>query len=79
MSTSFKHSDQSLCVEKSALEIKICELSLELVPLRELPITFIVENNGDNDERFGVWANGVLTETPSKNLFVGKKFILLED
>jgi hypothetical protein len=40
---------------------------------------FIVENNGDNNERFGVWANGVLTETPSKNTFLGKNFILLQD
>lgn len=27
---------------------------------------FILENNGNDDERFGVWANGILTETPSK-------------
>jgi hypothetical protein len=30
---------------------------------------FILENNGNDDERFGVYANGILTETPSKNLF----------
>jgi len=28
-----------------------------------------LENNGNNDERFGIWANGVLTETISKNQF----------
>ncbi|NDE17321.1 hypothetical protein EBZ80_20560 [bacterium] len=28
---------------------------------------FILENDGDDDQRFGVWANGILTETPSKN------------
>jgi hypothetical protein len=28
---------------------------------------FILENDGDDDVRYGVWANGVLTETPSKN------------
>jgi hypothetical protein len=38
---------------------------------------FILENNDDNDERFGVWANGVLTETPSKNQFNNHKYILL--
>lgn len=34
---------------------------------------FILENNENDDERFGVWANGVLTETPSKKQFM-KKF-----
>jgi hypothetical protein len=29
----------------------------------------VPENNG-NDERVGIWANGVLTETPSKNQFL---------
>ena len=38
---------------------------------------FILENNGDNDERFGVWANGVLTETPSNNQFTHHKYTLL--
>ena len=28
-----------------------------------------LENNGNNDERFGIWANGILTETISKNQF----------
>jgi hypothetical protein len=26
-----------------------------------------LENNGDGNQRFGIWANGILTETPSKN------------
>ena len=30
----------------------------------------MLENNGDNNERFGVWANGILTETPSKNQLI---------
>ena len=38
---------------------------------------FVIENNGDDEERFGVWANGVLTETPSKNFFVQSNFMLL--
>jgi hypothetical protein len=31
---------------------------------------FILENNGDDNERFGIWANGILTETPPKNMFI---------
>ena len=30
---------------------------------------FILESNND-EERFGVWANGILSETPSKKLFM---------
>jgi streptogramin lyase len=30
---------------------------------------FTLENNGNDDERFGVYANGVLVETPSKKQF----------
>jgi hypothetical protein len=39
---------------------------------------FILENNENNNEQFGIWANGVLTETPSKKIFLSKKFILLD-
>ena len=38
---------------------------------------FILENNGNDDQRFGVWANGILTETTSKNHFMNHKYILL--
>ena len=38
---------------------------------------FILENEGNNDERFGVWANGMLTETPSKNQFTSHKYTLI--
>jgi len=38
---------------------------------------FILENNGNDDKRFGVWANGILTETPSKNQFNNHKYTLL--
>ena len=38
---------------------------------------FILENNGNDDERFGVWANGILTETTSKNQFTNHKYTLL--
>lgn len=30
----------------------------------------ILENNGNDNERFGVWANGILTETPPKQHFI---------
>lgn len=36
---------------------------------------FILENDGDNDTRYGVWANGLLVETSSKNFFIEKKYI----
>jgi len=32
------------------------------------------ENNGNNEERFGIWANGVLVETPSKNQYMSHKY-----
>ena len=32
------------------------------------------ENNGNNNERFGIWANGVLVETPSKNQYMSHKY-----
>lgn len=38
---------------------------------------FILENNGNDNERFGVWANGILTETPSKKQFTNHKYTLL--
>lgn len=34
-----------------------------------------LENEGDDDKRFGIWANGLLTETPSKKQFLEKKYI----
>ena len=30
---------------------------------------FILENNGNDEEKFCAWANGVLTETPRKRQF----------
>ena len=30
----------------------------------------VPENNGDDNQRFGIWANGILSETPSKNQFL---------
>jgi hypothetical protein len=36
---------------------------------------FVLENNSNDDERFGIWANGILSETICKNLFLRKHFI----
>ena len=38
---------------------------------------FILENNGNDDMQFGVWANGILSETMSKRCLLTKLFILL--
>lgn len=35
---------------------------------------FILENNQNDNERFGVWANGILVEIPSKNQFLNHKY-----
>jgi hypothetical protein len=32
---------------------------------------FSLDGDGDNDRRFGVWANGILVETPSNNMMDG--------
>ena len=36
-----------------------------------------LENNGNDDERFGIWGNGVLTEATSKKDFINHKYTLL--
>ena len=38
---------------------------------------FILENNGNDTERFGVWANGVLTETTCKQDFMNHTYTVL--
>ena len=38
---------------------------------------FILENNGNDDERFGVWSNGILSETPSKKQFLQNKNLII--
>ena len=38
---------------------------------------FILENKGNDTERFGVWANGVLTETTFKEDFINHNYTLL--
>ena len=36
-----------------------------------------LENDGDDSKRFGIWANGILTETTCKNDFLRNNFTLL--
>jgi hypothetical protein len=36
---------------------------------------FILENDDDDDARYGVWANGVLCETPSKNFLKSENIL----
>ena len=38
---------------------------------------FTLDNNGNDNERFGVWANGILTETQSKSDFIKHNYTLL--
>lgn len=38
---------------------------------------FILENDNDDSQRFGVWANGMLTDTPSKTEFIDHNYELL--
>jgi hypothetical protein len=37
----------------------------------------VLENEDVNEERYGIWANGILTETPSKDFFKKQRFMLL--
>lgn len=39
---------------------------------------FVLDNEDDEDARYGIWANGILTETPSKQYFKKQKFIMLD-
>ena len=58
----------------------LCSVSnkFEKIPYQKIYVYyhFILETD-DPDERFGVYANGVLTETPSENLFLNHKYILI--
>jgi hypothetical protein len=57
-------------------------ISTEFVKLKNTDLYtyyhFILENDGnDNDKRYGVWANGILTETPTKKYFIESKLIIM--
>ena len=51
----------------------LCSLSKDFTQLTDTDeytyYHLVLENNGNNDERFGIWANGVLSETISKKQF----------
>jgi hypothetical protein len=55
--------------------------SPDFVPLQnKKPYVYynlILDYENDDEVRFGIWANGVLTETPNKKLFAQHKFIIL--
>lgn len=59
----------------------LSSVSSEFIKLKDANIYtyyhLILENNGNDDERFGIWANGMLTETPSKNQFSQHDYTLV--
>jgi len=58
----------------------LAAVSKQFVPMKDTNsytyYHFVLENDGDDTARYGVWANGVLTETPSKEYFKKQKFML---
>jgi hypothetical protein len=72
-----EENDNKFCGETPKIDEKyllLSSVSKDFVKLENTNVYtyyhFILENNGNDDERFGVWANGILTETPSKNLLI---------
>jgi len=59
----------------------LCSLSKDFTKIENTELYtyyhFTLENNGSDDERFGVWANGILSETVSKRQFTGHSYTLL--
>ena len=59
----------------------LCSLSKDFTKIENTALYtyyhFTLENNGSDDERFGVWANGILTETVSKDQFTDHSYTLL--
>ena len=45
-------------------------VSDQFVPMQDREVYtyyhLLLENNDDDEERFGIWANGILTETPNE-------------
>lgn len=60
----------------------VCALNPAFVPLDDQEVYnyyhFVIQNGGDDNARFGVWANGALTETPSFNQFIQYKLNPIE-
>ena len=54
--------------------------SNEFIPIKNtkpyIYYNLVLDNEKDDEVRFGIWANGILTETPSKKLFAQHKFIV---
>ena len=57
-------------------QLLLASASEKFIPLENSNIYtyyhFILENDDDNNARYGIWANGILTETPSKNNFLNE-------
>jgi len=60
----------------------VCALNPAFVALDDQEVYnyyhFVLQNDGNDDARFGVWANGALTETPSFNQFIQYKLNPIE-
>jgi hypothetical protein len=79
----YEHENNSIFGETPKIDGKYLLLSCVSKDFKKLEDTklytyyhFTLENNDDDEERFGIWANGILTETPSKKLFTAKQFIM---
>lgn len=66
--------------EIDSKHLLLASASSKFTPLQDTNVHtyyhFILENDGDDNVRYGVWANGVLTETPSKFFFLNEILFL---
>lgn len=62
--------------EIDSKQLLLAGASSKFIPLQDTNVHtyyhFVLENEGDDNVRYGVWANGVLTETPSKNVLLNE-------
>ena len=79
----YEHENNSIFGETPKIDGKYLLLSCVSKDFKKLEDTKLytyyhltLENNDDDEERFGIWANGILTETPSKKLFTAKQFVV---
>ena len=80
----YKEENDKICGSTPVIDDKYLLLSAISKDFKKIDNTnlytyyhFVLENNGNDDERFGVWANGILTETTSKNDFTNHKYVLI--
>jgi hypothetical protein len=73
----YEHENNSIFGETQKIDGKYLLLSCVSKKFKKIEDTqlytyyhLILENNDDDEERFGIWANGILTETPSKNYYL---------